>query len=44
MTTQPQLHSEITSPHCGHRKLETMPTDACQFFYACEGCRSRLRP
>ena len=44
MTTQPVLHSEITCPHCGHRKLETMPTDACQFFYACEGCRSRLRP
>ena len=44
MTTQPVLHSEITCPHCGHRKLETMPTDACQFFYECEGCHRLLRP
>jgi DNA-directed RNA polymerase subunit RPC12/RpoP len=29
---QPELHSEITCPHCGHRKVEEMPTDACQFF------------
>ncbi|MGB9260201.1 MAG: GDCCVxC domain-containing (seleno)protein [Pseudolabrys sp.] len=21
-----------------------MPTDACQFFYACKGCGHRLRP
>jgi hypothetical protein len=40
----PELRSEITCPHCGHRKTEDMPTDACQFFYACEGCHTLLRP
>ncbi|MGX1787698.1 GDCCVxC domain-containing (seleno)protein [Bosea sp. NPDC055332] len=41
---QPELRSEITCPECGHRKVETMPVDACQFFYQCEGCGSVLRP
>lgn len=38
------LHSDITCPHCGHRKREEMPVDACQFFYDCEGCGVLLRP
>ena len=41
---QPELRSEITCPHCGHRKVETMPTNACQFFYGCKGCGALLRP
>jgi hypothetical protein len=36
--------SVITCPNCGFAKRETMPTDACQFFYACEGCGATLRP
>jgi hypothetical protein len=44
MTTQVELRSEITCPHCGRRKIETMPTDACQIFYECEGCGAVLRP
>ena len=36
--------STIACPHCGHRKEETMPVDACQFFYDCEGCGRLLRP
>jgi hypothetical protein len=36
--------SVITCPNCGFAKRETMPTDACQFFYACEGCGAMLRP
>lgn len=40
----PELRSEITCPHCGHRKEEVMPTDACQFFYECENCHAMLRP
>jgi hypothetical protein len=36
--------SLITCPHCGTQKLEPMPTDACQFFYVCSGCRTRLKP
>ena len=39
-----QLESTITCPHCGHRSLETMPQDACQFFYDCKGCGERLKP
>ena len=38
------LDSVLTCPHCGHSKLETMPTDACQFFYECVGCITLLRP
>lgn len=36
--------STITCPHCGHSKAERMPTDACQWFYECEGCHQVLRP
>ena len=32
------LESIITCPHCAKSKSETMPTDACQFFYVCAGC------
>ena len=38
------LVSEITCPKCGHQKEEKMPTDACQFFYECEQCKTVLRP
>lgn len=34
----------LTCPKCGHVKRETMPTDACQFFYECEGCKALLKP
>jgi hypothetical protein len=37
-------YSELTCPQCGHRKIELMPTDACQFFYECESCKTVLRP
>lgn len=39
-----QVQSTITCPQCGHRELETMPTDACQFYYECKGCGALLRP
>ena len=38
------LESVITCPHCAAAKAETMPTDACQFFYVCTGCGTKLRP
>jgi hypothetical protein len=38
------LESVITCPMCGVSKTETMPTDACQFFYECTGCGVKLRP
>ena len=38
------LRATIMCPHCGHRHAETMPTDACQYFYDCTGCGQVLRP
>ncbi len=38
------LQSTITCPNCGHQKEETMPTDACQYFYDCERCQAVLKP
>ena len=38
------LESKITCPHCVTVKAETMPTDACQFFYVCTGCGTKLKP
>ena len=38
------LQSVITCPNCGHQKEETMPTNACQYFYECENCKKELRP
>ena len=38
------LESTITCPYCGHAETETMPTDACQFFYDCKGCGALLKP
>ncbi|WP_114436345.1 GDCCVxC domain-containing (seleno)protein [Marinilabilia salmonicolor] len=39
-----QYKSTITCPQCGFNKEETMPTDACQFFYECEKCNTVLKP
>lgn len=36
--------STITCPACGIARTETMPMDACQFFYECTGCGIVLRP
>ena len=38
------LKSKITCPVCGFQKVETMPEDACQFFYECESCHLVLKP
>ena len=38
------LQSVLTCPQCGRAKEETMPTDACQWFYECENCKMVLRP
>ncbi|MGB5260837.1 MAG: GDCCVxC domain-containing (seleno)protein [Gammaproteobacteria bacterium] len=42
VTVEPK--STITCPECGHRELETMPTDACQIQYECKGCGALLHP
>ncbi|MBC8196546.1 MAG: hypothetical protein H8E60_01530 [Candidatus Marinimicrobia bacterium] len=39
-----ELKSILTCSHCGHKKIESMPTNACQFFYKCENCQNVLKP
>lgn len=39
-----ELESIITCQECGHSEKETMPTDACQFFYECKNCGVVLKP
>ena len=39
-----ELQSTITCPECGFAREETMPEDACVFFYICTNCGTRLRP
>ena len=39
-----QLQSTLTCPACKHQATETMPTDACQFYYDCADCGQRLKP
>ena len=39
-----ELQSMITCPTCGFQRAETMPTEACVFFYTCGRCRTLLRP
>jgi hypothetical protein len=36
--------STLTCPSCGHTQRETMPTDACLFFYECMGCGALQKP
>ena len=38
------VEGRITCPHCGHVSLETMPTNACLYFFECIGCGTLLRP
>lgn len=41
---EPEIRSEITCPHCGHRNVEIMPIDACLVVYECDDCHAMLRP
>ncbi|WP_276574016.1 GDCCVxC domain-containing (seleno)protein [Limnobaculum eriocheiris] len=38
------LESILTCPYCGFSRKETMPTDACLFYYECQSCKVMLRP
>lgn len=38
------MKSEITCPKCGHKKVETLPTDVCQLSYTCEKCGTVMHP
>ncbi len=45
MTMSDLVHeSVLTCPECSFASAETMPTDACQFFYECKGCGAVLKP
>ena len=44
MTVKVELRSTLVCPHCGHQATETMPTDACLYFYDCLGCGQTLKP
>jgi hypothetical protein len=39
-----QTESVITCPDCGHSSPETMPTQACLYFYECRRCGTLLKP
>jgi len=41
---EPILRSRLRCPECGGEKEETMPTDACQYFYDCTLCGVVLKP
>ena len=44
MTVAIVLQSTLTCPSCGAAKGETMPTNACQYFYECVSCKTLLKP
>ena len=44
MSNPIQTASTLTCPECGHAIKLEMPTDACQFFYECEECKTVMRP
>lgn len=39
-----ERRSTLVCPHCGTRRTETMPADACVIVYDCTGCGAVLRP
>uniref|UniRef100_A0A832I4K7 Uncharacterized protein n=1 Tax=Eiseniibacteriota bacterium TaxID=2212470 RepID=A0A832I4K7_UNCEI len=39
-----KARSVLACPMCGARSEETMPENACVFFYECPSCSARLRP
>lgn len=44
ISTEIKILSIISCPECGFSKEETMPIDACQFFYECTNCGVILKP
>jgi hypothetical protein len=42
--TTPVLICQLACPVCGEVHVETMPTDACIYFFECTGCGTVLRP
>ena len=42
--SNPVLCSTLTCPSCGSASEESMPTDACLFFWDCPACRTLVKP
>lgn len=42
--TESSMQSEITCPKCGHKKMETLPTEVCLIKYTCEKCSTTVYP
>lgn len=40
----PTLESTLTCPACGYKSPELMPVNACQYYYTCTNCETRLQP
>lgn len=44
MSTAIVLESTLRCPRCGDESVQTMPTDACLYFWNCAACGARLKP
>lgn len=44
MSASLETTCQLTCPECGHVSTESMPTDACIYFYDCKACGVVLRP
>jgi hypothetical protein len=40
----PTSESTLTCPSCGGSSVESMPSDACLFFWICPRCEARIKP
>jgi len=39
-----RTEATLTCPACGRATRETMPTDACTYYFECPGCGVLLKP
>jgi hypothetical protein len=39
-----KMSCQLTCPECGNVSMETMPMDACIYFFECLHCHAMLRP
>lgn len=43
-STLPLTTCELTCPACSARHVQTMPTDACIYYFECTACGTMLKP
>ena len=44
LSSQVLTRSELTCPSCSARHAQTMPVDACIYFFECTACGAMFRP